>query len=375
MRSNGIFDKKEKILILGKVPPPYLGPAIATEIIINSDLKNRFRLLHFNTKINDSLTGIGKISLKKIIHIFKLYIYYFNLIRNEKPAITLVPIGQSKFEFLKDAPFILISSIYNSKVIIQLRGSAFRKLYDSLTSGYQKLFKYFLQKGDAAIVLGNKLKYIFEEFIPEEKIYIVPNGGNYEIPVVEKKKDKIEILYLANLQRSKGIEDVVLAIKELGQLHINRKYRLKVVGKWRAENTKQKKINLIDKEELPIVVFEPQYDDEKLRTLATADIFVFTPREPEGHPWAIIEAMAAGLSIISTNQGAITESVINGENGFLVDSYSPKKIAEKFQFLIENEERRIEMGLKSRAFYEQKFTEQNMVENLTKVFNQVLEKS
>ena len=32
------------VIILGKLPPPFMGPSIATEILLKSDLKNRFNL-------------------------------------------------------------------------------------------------------------------------------------------------------------------------------------------------------------------------------------------------------------------------------------------------------------------------------------------
>ena len=68
---------EKKVLILGKLPPPYMGPAIATEIILNSSLKEHFEVIHLNTKVNESLTGIGQFSLKKI---FKSYAIYWEMI-------------------------------------------------------------------------------------------------------------------------------------------------------------------------------------------------------------------------------------------------------------------------------------------------------
>ena len=57
---------KTKVLILGKLPPPYMGPSIATEILLKSDLKNRFELIHLDTKINHSISSFGKWNFTKI---------------------------------------------------------------------------------------------------------------------------------------------------------------------------------------------------------------------------------------------------------------------------------------------------------------------
>ena len=40
---------KPKVLILGKLPPPYIGPAVAAKIILNSKLKDSFKLIHLDT--------------------------------------------------------------------------------------------------------------------------------------------------------------------------------------------------------------------------------------------------------------------------------------------------------------------------------------
>ncbi len=48
----------------------------------------------------------------------------------------------------------------------------------------------------------------------------------------------------------------------------------------------------------------------------------------EGHPGVIIEAMQAGLPIISTDHRAIPELVINGENGLLVPTQNSRALAE-----------------------------------------------
>ena len=61
----------------------------------------------------------------------------------------------------------------------------------------------------------------------------------------------------------------------------------------------------------------PATGGDKLQFFTDADVFVFTPRQREGHPWVIVEAMAAGLPVISTDRGAIAETVIDGESGWI----------------------------------------------------------
>src|SRR5215216_5466296 len=115
----------KKVLILGKLPPPYMGPAIATQIILNSSLRNSFELIHLNTKLNENLTGIGKWSFKKVVTNVRLYLKMIALLRRHQPDLVLIPFSQATIPFIKDSFFILLSKIYKRKVLLHLRGSNF----------------------------------------------------------------------------------------------------------------------------------------------------------------------------------------------------------------------------------------------------------
>ena len=113
--------------------------------------------------------------------------------------------------------------------------------------------------------------------------------------------------------------------------------------------------------------------DDKFSFYEHANLFIFPPRKPEGHPWVIVEAMAAGLPIISTDQGAISEAVLNGENGYIVESYRPDQIAERVLFLMRNKDLCEQMGKNSRYLYEKNFTEEQMVKRLSQAIDFCLE--
>ena len=112
---------------------------------------------------------------------------------------------------------------------------------------------------------------------------------------------------------------------------------------------------------------------QKRKVLANADIFIFpTYYRNEGHPWVIVEALAAGLPIISTDKGAIIESVINGYNGYIVKPKSPKQITKKIIKLINDKNLLSHMSSNSLNIYNKKFTEQRLVDNFSSVFDKVL---
>ena len=361
---------KPTILLLGKLPPPLIGPAIATNIILNSSLKEQFNLVHFDTRINTEVATMGKWSLGKFFKTLKHYQEFKKLIQTTQPQIILVPISQTTMGFYKDARFISIGAKY-TKVIVQLRGSNFNNWLSSAGSSTNNFVKKTLKKCAGVIVLGNNLKHLFKDYFTDEHIFVVPNGANYELQT--KNTTALNVLYLANFLPSKSFDDVLKALVILKEKGITN-FKFQAAGAWDNETFKQRCLAIIEKNQLTNVeLFPPQSGAAKMQLFANAAVFVFCPKMPEGHPWVIVEAMANGLPIIATDQGAIIESVIDGKNGVIVPAESPEKIAEKLALLINDAELRNQFSVNSKQFYNANFTEEKMVENLAKVLNKVLE--
>ena len=369
MRVNSREMQEKKVLILGKLPPPYMGPAIATEIILKSSLKNSFELIHLDTKINADLGRIGKWSFEKLFTSFGLYRKMAALLSKHKPDLVLIPFSQDTVPFIKDSVFILLSKLYRRKVLLHLRGSNFLG-WVSRTSSFTKWYvKKMIRLSDGVIVLGNNLRYLFRDYLSDDKIFVVPNGGDFYFPPRTEKS--FRILYFANLLRAKGIEDVLLAIKLLAKKGITN-FQVDVVGAWRDRSIEEECKAVVNENHLPVVFHEPASGERKLFFFSNADVFVFTPREPEGHPWVIVEAMAAGLPVIATDKGAIVESIRNEQNGYIVPPASPGEIAARIVQLLSDGNLRKRMGSESRKLYEENFTEDKMTAGLKDVFNKVI---
>jgi glycosyltransferase involved in cell wall biosynthesis len=144
------------------------------------------------------------------------------------------------------------------------------------------------------------------------------------------------------------------------------------VGDWRDSQCQALCTGITEREGLPITFHGPKYDDEKLAFYSASDVLVFIPREPEGHPWVVVEALAAGLPVIATNRGAISESVRHEENGFLLKDGDPERVADAMHQLILDPTLILKMGDASRRYYEAGFTEARMVERFRNAFDQVI---
>lgn len=361
-----------KVVMLGKLPPPYMGPAIATKILLDSKLSERFELLHVDTNVHESLDTVGVWKFSKVWKNLSVYGQFASVLWRETPDLVLIPISQATLGFVKDSVFILLSMLFRRKTLIQLRGSNIQNWLAGTSATVRAYVEAVLRTTDGVVVLGHNLRHLFADYFPEDRIFVVPNGANYHISRREAWSGQVNVLYLANLQPAKGIEDVVRGVKLLKERGVN-SFVLNVVGAWRDAETREACLQIVKEHALPVVFHGPAYDADKFKFMAQADVFVFTPREPEGHPWVVVEALASGLPIIATDQGAIIESVQDGINGFIVASRSPWQIADRMQQLIEHPELRCRQGGASRKHYEENFTEEKMVERLSAAFYRVLQ--
>lgn len=365
---------KKKVLILGKLPPPYMGPSIGTEIMLRSALNDHFELLHLNTKANYTIKTMGKWSFYKLMKNIMIYFDLSRIIRRKKPDLILIPISQTTLGFVKDSFFLIISKVFKKKMILHFLGGDFKEWVERSSPATRIYVKRILSFSKGVIVLGNNLKYHFEKYFTDERIFVIPNGANYTIPArTASQNHSTRIIWVSSLMVSKGIEDVLQALTLLKKERMQM-FDLKIVGSWGDDRLRDRCLQWIAEHQLPVEFSLPGVSNEiKLQELSNADIFVFTPREQEGQPWVIVEAMAAGLPVISTDRGAIAEAVRDQQNGFIVERYAAQQIAEKIKYLMSQPEIKKTMGNNSRKIYLDNYTEDKMVAKFKDCFNKLLE--
>lgn len=79
------------------------------------------------------------------------------------------------------------------------------------------------------------------------------------------------------------------------------------------------------------------------RLLPAFDVFVL-PSRKEGLPYALIEAMAAGLPIVATTVGGIPEIITHEKNGLLVPVENPAALAAAIRRLVDDPSFRAQLG-------------------------------
>jgi glycosyltransferase involved in cell wall biosynthesis len=86
-------------------------------------------------------------------------------------------------------------------------------------------------------------------------------------------------------------------------------------------------------------------------------------------PIAILEAMRAGLPIITTTVGGIPEMIDDGLSGILIEPENPTKIAEALKRLLKNQELREKLAQGARTGFEKKFESKVRINELASIYS------
>jgi glycosyltransferase involved in cell wall biosynthesis len=162
---------------------------------------------------------------------------------------------------------------------------------------------------------------------------------------------QIQFLLIARLLGDKGIREYLKAasLVRLSYPEIN----FGLVG-WLDNNP-----NAISKDELQYFIdsgdikYYGRLNDVR-PAIKESSIYVL-PSYSEGTPRTVLEAMAMGRPIITTNAPGCKETVQDGLNGFLVSVKSVDELVEAMKKFIKNPDLIIEMGICSREIAEEKY--------------------
>jgi glycosyltransferase involved in cell wall biosynthesis len=108
--------------------------------------------------------------------------------------------------------------------------------------------------------------------------------------------------------------------------------------------------------------------------LRASDVFVLSSRW-EGNPMSVLEAMAAGLPVVSTAVGGVPELVREGETGLLVPSEDAGALAQALQALVDDAARRRAMGAAARQHAVAHFDIRHTVRGYEQLYEALLKRS
>ena len=376
--------KKKRLLIVSPTPPPMSGPEIMTRHLLNSSLREGYDLVHYNISKNRDVDKKGSFDF---INVFFGFLQPFRMawmIVRHRPAAIYTNLAQNAGGFLRYASFILVAKLFFRPVVTRVMGDGFGHFYRR--SKWKWFIRLFTNRIDRVIVRAELLKRQFEGIIPFEKIRVVYSGirvEEFERPdLVEDNGDNLRFLFVGYLTQAKGAFDLLRCVPDVHREIPNLRFRF--MG---ARMAKERNITYIDGAERPQneVLEELQSDpavkecvdfigvmrdDDKIREFVSADALVF-PSHSEAFPTVVLEAMAAGLPIISTPVGVLPEAFDETHIIFNVPG-DVESLKESIIRLARDDELRESMGKLNLARVRGDFTIDQYGNRVRALFNELL---
>lgn len=246
-------------------------------------------------------------------------------------------------------------------------------------SKFKVIDKLVRNKYDLNIACGDMVYSFYKENSPYlilDKIVSIPNGidvdniqdTNYNIEALKKKfnipQNKTVYGYIGRLIESKGVIEVINAINKNKEKFNDSVFLL--VGSGDKEEEIKELIRKYNMEDMFILA---GYHDNVYEIYPVIDIF-FLPSKYEGLPMVILEAMAFGKAIVSTDVGSIPE-LLKNNNGILVKQGEYDNFVSELSYLKENKEKLKEISFNAKKFIKDKYDVKNQSSHIEDIYKKI----
>lgn len=206
--------------------------------------------------------------------------------------------------------------------------------------------KVFFQNND------DKNEFVLKGLVKENKTFIINGSGvNLEKFKPTPLPKEPTFLFIGRLIKDKGIIEYLEACKKVKTKYP--KVSCLLVGPFDSNPSALKPNELQPYIENEIIRYYGEQID--VRPFISQCTTYLLPSYYEGTPKTVLEAMAMGRSIITSDAPGCRETVIDGLNGYLVNVKDIKGLTSKMEYLISNQELCKRMGEESKKIAYEKY--------------------
>jgi glycosyltransferase involved in cell wall biosynthesis len=350
-----------KLVVIGPLPPPVHGVAVSTQLVLqNEQLATAFDVVHLDTTDSRPIDNFGRWDAKNVLlGLNALRRLVGHLVRGK--GVVYLPLSENSGGFLRDSLFIWLAAIFRWRTAVHIRNSMFVRFYESQPA----LLRWWIRRTMRAItqvaVLGEVLRPLMDGFVERTRISVVPNGTpEFEMPQCER--DRSLVLYLSNISRKKGADIAIKAARLVAAQ--DDRARFVFAGGWESSafecEVRELAAPLGERAEFRA----PVAGELKTQLMASARVLLFPVAWGEGHPRIVLEALAAGLPIVTTDRATIRETVVDGVSGFVLPDPDPEELASRVLELLHDDVLHASVSAAARARYEERFTQDQADRNL-----------
>lgn len=222
------------------------------------------------------------------------------------------------------------------------------------------LYKLALKKS-SCVFFQNKenAEFINSKGIIKGNQKIIPGSGvnldHYEV-LDYPEDDIINFLFISRIMKQKGIGQYLDAAKYIREKHPNTQFH--ILG-FCEESYEEK---LMDMHNKGVIQYHGMQNDVRIFH-KISHCTIHPTYYPEGMSNVLLESVACGRPIITTNRSGCREIVDDEVNGYVVDEQNSQNLIEKIEKFLElSFEEKKQMGLAGRAKVEREFDRQIVVD-------------
>lgn len=276
---------------------------------------------------------------------------------------------------IRDAVTLSVARLLRKKTMVFFRG------WDLGTAGriqktWLPLFRFFYLRADVILVLASDFEQTLRRWGYSGSVVLetttvddsYQNLAEERQSVVQAVRD-LKVLLMARLVEGKGVMQSVDAIIQLVRQH-GVPVSLNIAGDGPVKTVVEKRIR---DEKLSCIRLAGHLSDEvKKAAFRDADVFLFPTVYGEGMPNVILEAMVAGLPVITTPVGGTKDFFEAGKMGFLVDGNSVEQITEALKKIFEDPSAAKQMGAYNAEYGKKCFCASKVAARLMATYSSVL---
>jgi glycosyltransferase involved in cell wall biosynthesis len=362
---------KPRILMVGPFPPPFGGLGNNMSLLMGSDLARRYELRLLNTSKHVRHVKVSQADIWSIPYLVWNSLRLIGLLATFRPEVTYVK-ATSDTGFIRDAAMMAISRLFGVPVVCHLHGRPMGRLFAE--SGFwPRQVARAMRLAAVTVVLSPGLKAIFSRMFPGQRLVVLPNVVDVSkiAPPPEKRSGgPVRILFVGRLSRDKGAYDILEMAKRLRDAAPPFVIDLVGIAETPAEEALLREraaaYGVADR----LVFHGYQSGAAKAKLFADADLFLL-PTYAEIFPNVLLEAMAAGLPIVTTDVPVIPEMIQDGVQGLVRKPGDVEGFAAALLEFLRDPGRRRAVGAANRREAESRYDVPVAVETLGGLFEEV----
>lgn len=318
--------KLKKVVIVGPLAPPAGGMANQTKKLSEFLLSEGLMVDIVRTNQDYKPAFVGKIPAVRAL--FRLITYTLALFKQLKNADVVHVMANSGWSWhLFAAPAILIGRLLGKPVVLNYRGGYAQSFFQS--SWFW--INLTLKRVQAIVVPSPFLQQIFNEF--GKKAQVVPNVLDQNLFFVDSQQEKNESPHLIVTRNLEAIYDVTTAINAFSL--VKKQYPkalLSVAGTGPELNMLKQQVASLNLDDS--VTFTGRLCPENMAKLYQQACVMLNTSTVDNTPNSIIEALACGIPVVTTNAGGIPKLVTHNYDALLVEIGDDKKMASEIMTLL-----------------------------------------